>query len=201
MDFLYSIWGLRNLLLTVQNFYFNFRYRKLNSKIRIFGYPIISIAKNSRFEIGQNLMLISSNYFSESGVNHSVVIRTLNKNAEIKIGNNVGISGGCICAASKIEIGDNVLIGANSSIIDTDFHPIDPVNRRFSNVNVQTKAIKISNNVFIGMNSIILKGVIIGENCVIGSGSIVTKNIPKNSIAIGNPCKVVIIKNWNLPNK
>ncbi|MDP4195859.1 MAG: acyltransferase [Bacteroidota bacterium] len=137
------------------------------------------------------MTLISSSYFSEPGINHPVIIRTLSENALIKIGNNVGISGGGICAAQKVTIGNDVMFGANAFVSDNDFHPIDPRNRRNSNENIKTKPVIIEDNVFIGMNSLVLKGVKIGKNSVIAAGSIVTSDIPENTIAAGIPAKVI----------
>ena len=90
--------------------------------------------------------------------------------------------------SGKITIGDNVMIAPNVSFYTVD-HPIHPSDR--STYLEQSKPITIENNVWIGGNVVILKGVTIGENSVIGAGSVVTKNIPKNSLAFGNPCKVV----------
>ena len=84
-----------------------------------------------------------------------------------------------------IIIGNNVQIGPGVSLISA--------NHNFQNydLHIESSPIIIGNNVWIGANSVILPGVIIGENVIIGAGSIVTKNIPENSIAFGNPCKVV----------
>lgn len=95
-----------------------------------------------------------------------------------------------IYCKEKITIGDNVFIGEEVIIRDTDEHSIKG--------RINTKPIIIGNHVWIGMRCIILKGVHIGNNVVIGAGSIVTKNIPDNCIAAGNPAKI-IRKNisWN----
>jgi acetyltransferase-like isoleucine patch superfamily enzyme len=192
MTFFYSIWGIRKILLIIQNCYFNFRYKKIFvNKIKIFGLPIIDVNKNSKAIFGNNLVLNSNSYFSEPGINHPVILRTLNSNAKLVIGNNVGISGGGICAAKSIEIGNNVMFGANAFVTDTDFHPIDVENRRFSRENIHTANVIIEDNVFLGMNTIVLKGVKIGKNSVIGAGSIVAQDIPENVIAAGIPAKVI----------
>jgi acetyltransferase-like isoleucine patch superfamily enzyme len=192
MTFFYSIWGIRKILLVLQNYYFNIRYtHKLTNKIKIFGLPIFSIKKDSKVIIGKNLVLNSNSFFSEPGINHPVIIRTLNSDAKLIIGDNVGISGGGICAAKYVEIGNNVMFGANAFVTDTDFHPIAIENRRFSRENIQTADVIIEDNVFLGMNTIVLKGVKIGRNSVVGAGSIVTQDIPENVIAAGIPAKIV----------
>ncbi|MBE6631838.1 MAG: sugar O-acetyltransferase [Ruminococcaceae bacterium] len=88
----------------------------------------------------------------------------------------------------KVIFGDNVMIGPNVSIY-TAGHPIDPVARN-SGYEFGIP-IEIGNNVWIGGNAVINPGVKIGNNVVIGSGSVVTKDIPDNSVATGNPCKVI----------
>lgn len=192
MHLLYRIPVLRKALLLNQNVIFDLIYRrKLKCKVNIFGFPIISIKKGADIKIGKNLTLISNSFFSETGVYHPVIIRLLNNNSKLRIDNNVGINGGSICVEKEVIIEDEVMLGANVLVADTDFHPVEPYNRRYRRDNVKSEKIVIKRNVFIGMNSIILKGVTIGENTVVGAGSIVTKNLPPNVIAVGNPCKVV----------
>ena len=88
----------------------------------------------------------------------------------------------------KIEIGDNVMIGPNVSII-TAGHPVSPKCRLKG---LQYNAdVKIGNNVWIGAGVNVLPGVTIGDNCVIGAGSVVTRDIPAGSLAAGVPCKVI----------
>lgn len=89
---------------------------------------------------------------------------------------------------THIYIGDYVMIGPNVTIA-TAGHPIDPeLRKQVAQFNV---AVNIGNNVWIGANSVVLPGVSIGENSVVGAGSIVTKNIPANVVAVGNPCRVL----------
>ena len=115
----------------------------------------------------------------------------------IEIGKNSIINMNCtFLDTNKIVIGDNVLIAPDVKIY-TAFHPIK-VDKRFKkdkngNTYLVTAALPviIGNNVWIGGGTIILPGVKIGNNCVIGAGSVVTTSVPDNSIAFGNPCKVV----------
>ncbi len=93
-----------------------------------------------------------------------------------------------ILDCAKVSIGDNVMIAPNVSIF-TAGHPVDPVLRvegwEFA------QPVEIGDNVWIGGNTVINPGVKIGSNTVIGSGSVVTKDIPDNVVAAGNPCKVI----------
>lgn len=110
----------------------------------------------------------------------------------IKIGSNCFFNNGfsLITRGANITIGDNCLFGTNLSIVNSDFHDLNPRNR-FSPLNVKSGDVIIDENVFCGNDVKIYKGVRIGKNSVIAAGSIVIKDIPDNVIAAGNPAKVV----------
>lgn len=88
----------------------------------------------------------------------------------------------------EVYIGNRTMIGPNVTICTTG-HPVDPTYREM--VAHYSLPIHIGKNVWIGSNSVILPGVTIGDNTVIGAGSIVTKDIPENVVAVGNPCKIL----------
>lgn len=88
----------------------------------------------------------------------------------------------------NIYIGDYVMFGPNVTVATAN-HPIDPTLRQ--KALQYNKEIHIGNNVWIGANTVIVPGVSIGNNSVIGAGSVVTRNIPDNVIAFGNPCNVI----------
>ena len=114
---------------------------------------------------------------------------------EISFGDNCSINEDShITAINSIRIGNNVRISKKVLITDnahgaslSELMDIAPNKRPL----YSKGPVQIDDNVWIGMNVIVLKGVHIGENSVIGAGSIVTKNIPKNVIAAGNPCKII----------
>lgn len=166
---------------------------EMSDKVQIQGKPIFSLAKGSRIQIGARCVLCSDSQVNALGINHPVVIRTMRPGAEIVIGDDTGMSGGSICASSSIRIGKGCLIGANVTLTDTDFHALNPVNRRYNRNpdEIATAPIVIQDNVFIGADVFVLKGVTIGKNSVIGAGSVVTRDVPENSIAAGNPAKTV----------
>lgn len=93
-----------------------------------------------------------------------------------------------ILDGNKVTFGDNVFIAPNCSFY-TAGHPLD-AERRNKGLEY-AKPIKVGNNVWIGGNVVVLPGVTIGDNVVIGAGSIVNKDIPSNTVAVGNPCKVI----------
>lgn len=117
----------------------------------------------------------------------------------IFFGNNCEVNMNCtFLDDNRIVIGDNALIAPNVQIY-TAFHPTNAADRfgppredgSFAFCKTQTAPVVIGNNVWIGGGAILLPGVTIGDNVVIGAGSIVTKDIPANSVACGNPCRVI----------
>lgn len=107
----------------------------------------------------------------------------------ITIGNNFYANYDCIIIdVAKVKIGNNVFFGPRVGVY-TAGHPIDPDVR--NTLLEFGKEITIGNDVWIGANAVINPGVTIGNNVIIGSGSVVTKDIPDNVIAVGNPCKVL----------
>jgi maltose O-acetyltransferase len=118
----------------------------------------------------------------------------------IYIGNNVSVNMNCTFVdCNKITIGDNVLIASNVQLY-TATHPVELAERLTPNWNMETEQyfcrtcalpIKIGSGCWLGGGVIVLPGVTIGDGSVIGAGSVVTKDIPANSLAVGNPCRVI----------
>lgn len=164
------------------------------------GLPKFRRPPGSTIVIGKNVRMLSSFSSNLHGLNRKCMISSLTRNGKITIGNDVGLSGVIIACADKISIGNRAMIGANTTISDTDSHAINYQYRHPKNFGfdtkifkepVRTKEIIIEDDVFIGMHSLILKGSYIGKGSVIGAGSIVTGYIPPNTIAIGQPAKVI----------
>jgi galactoside O-acetyltransferase len=149
--------------------------------------PVLLKGKGT-IRFGQNVqigVIASPNFYS-----HYTYLEVRNSDSEIHIGSNVSINNAFSAVAfSKITIQDNVLIGVNCSIIDNDGHNLESDKR--NSEEVKSAAVCIGENVFLGDNVTILKGVTVGKNSVIGNGSIVTKSIPENVVAAGNPARVI----------
>jgi galactoside O-acetyltransferase len=168
------------------------KYRLLSNCKKISGKPVLFhpllMRGKGKISFGENVQIgvvASPKYYS-----HYSFLDAREENSEISFGNNVAISNSfSIECCSKVAIEDNVLIGDSCSIMDNDGHNLE-LDKRDSGF-IKGEEVRICKNVFLGSNVIVLKGVIIGENSVIGSGSIVTKNIPENVIAAGNPAKVI----------
>ncbi len=128
----------------------------------------------------------------------------IGENGRCRIGDFTLINGALIMADEKIDIGSHCLISWNVGIADSDFHPLEPAQRlidaqalapffkdRPPRPKLVTAPVIIADNVWIGMNATILKGVSIGENSVVAAGSVVTKSVPANTVVAGNPAVVV----------
>lgn len=179
-----------------QLFFVRFRiwkYKLLSNCFNITGsptyfHPLLIVGKG-KVVFGKNVQngVINSPFFYS---NYSY-LEVRNENSLLIIGDNVNINNMfCAVAFDSIVIKNDVVIGVNCSIIDSDGHNLNS-DLRNDFESVEGKSILIEENVFIGDNVTILKGVTIGKNSVIGNSSVVTKNIPENSIAVGNPCSVI----------
>ena len=165
---------------------------KFGKNLNLYGIPVIFKKKGSQLNIGENCTIKSSFLSNLVGLSQRTIIVTRTEEAKIEIGNNVGISGATIYARKKITIGDNTLIGGNVKILDNDFHPIEVEARNLDiKEKIGTRKIKIGKDCFIGANSLILKGVEIGDGSVVGAGSVVTGKFPSNVVIAGNPARVI----------
>jgi acetyltransferase-like isoleucine patch superfamily enzyme len=148
------------------------------------GQPCFRRHPHSRIAIGPSCEFISSPGANLIGVNRPCIIATLKQNAVLTIGNNCGFSGTVIGCADRISIGRNVRCGANTLITDTDWHTDDPRSG-------PDAPVVIGDDVWLGVNVTVLKGVTIGCGTMIGAGSLVTKSLPERVVAAGVPAQVL----------
>jgi Hexapeptide repeat of succinyl-transferase len=153
------------------------------------GRPLISVAPNSVLLLGRNVHLASALRANPLGCFQPCVLRTLAPQARLVLAANAGASGAVVCAGLSIEIGEGTLIGSGAMIIDNDFHVLTADGWR-GEMRSNARAIQIGREVFIGARAIILKGVTIGDRAIIGAGAVVTRDVPANGVAAGNPATV-----------
>jgi len=163
---------------------------EMSGGCRFYGRPIFRRAPRSSIVIGKHCRFRSRPTSNLIGINRPCIVATLRENARIRIGEGCGFSGTTIGSAVSIIIGNNVICGANTTITDTDWHHVDPSRRR-DPVDVPASPVVFEDNVWLGLNAIVLKGVTIGRNSVIAAGSVVTRSIPANVIAGGVPARVL----------
>lgn len=154
----------------------------------------------AKLTIGDNFVLTSGEAFNPLCRNIRGCIYLPFATSVIEIGDDTGISSACLWAKQRITIGNRVKIGGDCILMDTDAHNLDYSVRASKekigkygkdSVTSASAPIVIEDDVLIGTRCIILKGVTIGARSIIGSGSVVTKSIPADCIAAGNPCKVI----------
>jgi len=162
-------------------FKFLFKKVKIGRHFRVYGKLIIT---------GPGRVIFGNDCFIISQVTKTVRIKTLLPDSQLIIGDHVGLNGSSIVCGNKITIGDFSNI-ADAYITDTSAHPISIDRRLYSAQDVPAENVYIGKNVWISINSVILKGVHIGDNCVIGACSLVRKSLPENVLAAGIPAKVI----------
>lgn len=153
---------------------------------------ILYIKNKGTITIGDRVRINSKGKANPIGCGEKTYIQVL-KNANLTIGNDVGMSNCAITCANCVSIGNFVRIGAGVKIYDTNFHSLNPFERtqKPEIPAVVTNPIVIEDYAFIGAGSYILKGVTVGKYSIVGAGSVVTKPIPDGEIWAGNPAKKI----------
>jgi acetyltransferase-like isoleucine patch superfamily enzyme len=162
------------------------RYRQLEGK-PVLRQPLM-IKGEGKVHIGRNVQI---GFESSSGFWNSYAYFDLRgKEGEIHIGDGVMINNNVSLTAdgASITIGNRTVTGINLSVMTSDGHSLDPAHRHDGTQ--VCLPVSIGEDVFIGDNVTVLRGVRIGKNAVIGANSLVNKDIPDNAIAAGNPCLV-----------
>jgi acetyltransferase-like isoleucine patch superfamily enzyme len=175
-------------LYVLHSIFFRIMKVKYQEMPEIFGRLIIN--NNGRCSFGKGLTFRSDLTSNFVGLYKPCTV-VISKEGSLEIEDYTGFSGVSIYCTNNIKIGKYCKFGGNVSIWDTDFHPLNFEDRRWSFVGTKTRPIVIGDDVFVGANSIILKGVSIGDRVIIGAGSVITKNIPSDEIWAGNPAKFI----------
>ena len=173
--------------------YFKIQGAEFGSNFNVYNHIDLFVNRNARLKIGNDFLFISGESYNPLARNIRGCI-CINENGYLSIGDNVMIASSSIRVHKSIVIGNNVKIGGDCILLDSDSHSLNYIERRTSETDLahkKDKEIVIGDDVLVGTRCIILKGVHIGARSIIGSGSIVTKDIPADCIAAGNPCKVI----------
>ena len=160
----------------------------LGDNCEFYGRTLFRRAPASSLVIGERCIFRSAVWSNQVGVDRPCQLSTLRPGAHLLIGHNCGFSGTVLGAAESIVLGDRVVCGANVTITDTDWHGTRPEERRDAG---KSAPVEIGDDVWIGLNALVLKGVRIGQGAVIAAGSVVTRDVPEGVIAAGNPAVVV----------
>lgn len=175
--------GLRNKI--------QFRIRRVTVGRNVNIRGKVNIYGNGKIYFGDNVVINSDIRYNPIG-GQSGCSFNMSNGGKIIIGRGTGISNSTFCCWLKIEIGEDVYIGGDCRIYDTDFHSLNKDDRiNLPDTNVKSKPVCIKNGAWLGASCIVLKGVTIGENSVIGAGSVVTRDIPPNQIWGGNPAHYI----------
>ena len=159
----------------------------LGESCSFYGPILFNRTGYSRIAVGPNCVFRSAYRSNEAGVNRPCMLSTLAPGAELLIGRGCGLSGTVIAAAERVVLGDNVLCGANVTIMDSDLHdPASPIGGQAPHAPVV-----IEDGAWLGLNAIVLKGVTIGRGSVVAAGSVVVGSVPPGVIVAGQPAVVV----------
>lgn len=162
---------------------------RFGSNVRLYGRPRID--NRGTIRLGNKVRLIShSAAYSSGNLMGPVFLRT-SKTGSISIGDDVYLNGTMIISEAAVTIGSRTMIGANTIIVDTNTHNINPKSRLHRWDQIKRKPVAIGEDVWIGSHVLILNGSRIGNGSVIGAGSVVMNDVLPNSLYAGNPARLI----------
>ena len=153
------------------------------------GRPGVRRKKGSSIIVGEKATLCSSAMANPLCDGARCRLVTLSVDAELIVGDGVGISSATICAARSVTIGEGTIIGGGCLIIDTDFHPRGADGNWGTDPAGVSAPVVIGKRCFVGARSIVLKGVVLGDGAVVGAGAVVTRDVPAGVVVAGNPAR------------
>jgi len=161
--------------------------------VRLVGMPIMRAFPGSTIEVGERAELVSSPSRATMVLNHPCMVQTYRAGARIEISSDVGMSGATICSTIGIAIGARTMLGANVTVLDTNFHPLAAEGRRYAPIPEPNPedAVVIGDDVFIGAGAFVLPGARIGAGSVVAAAAVVKGEVPPGVVVAGNPARVV----------
>ena len=179
-----------NLIAKMRKTFFPIQVRLHNGTLEMansvrFDHPV-NYQGSGNLEIAEHVIF---GYWLAGSSRCPILLQPRETNSRIKIGHSTSIVNGSeLIARSSIEIGANCRIGPRCVFMDSDFHGINPDERGNPG---KSAPIKVGNNVWIGSEAMILKGVSVGNDAVIGARSVVTRDVPIGAVVAGNPIAII----------
>jgi len=158
------------------------------------GLPRIRMQRPGSISIGPQVTLNCRVMSNMAGICQPTILHCMDEGS-ISIGDNAGLSGTILSSRKRISLGKRCNIGVNTRIYDHDFHSLDHshrTERKTDQINIKSAPVEIGEDVLVGANVIILKGVTIGPRSIVAAGSVLTKgSYPSDCLIGGNPAKVI----------
>lgn len=170
--------------------YARLRRATVHRSVLMRGRPIVRCTSGARLILREGVRINTSVASNPVIGRQRTSLCAIAPGAVLDVGPGVGMSGVCLCAAKSLLIGEQTIIGADAMITDTDFHQPLAGWGWSSDVAAAASPVRIGRGCFIGARAIILKGVTLGDGAVVAAGALVTRDVPANHLAIGNPAVV-----------
>ena len=172
------------------------RRATVHPTVRFYGRPLIRCAKGAALELAEDVVILSTMSANPLIGRRSSLCAAV-PGACLRLGKGVGASGVSITAAREVTIGDGTVLGADCLITDTDFHLPTGSHTWSNSLRETSEPVRIGKGCFLGARCIILKGVTIGDGAVVGAGAVVTRDVPCEHLAAGNPASVTpLSEHW-----
>ncbi|MCC6442031.1 MAG: acyltransferase [Armatimonadetes bacterium] len=161
---------------------------RVGAGARLIGRPLFR--GKGIVELGDRVTLSSSWKDYHLALNRPVKLDALLESSRIIIGDETILHGTSIFAVGRVEIGKRCMLAGNIIVLDCNYHPLTPELRHCA-LSLESEPVVLEDNVWVGINSILLPGASVGKNSVIGAGSVVTRPVPPDCVAAGNPARVI----------
>jgi len=194
---LYSVWDLFWINLDLLNSTLRSRFSlwvqgdSPASGFKTSGRCYFKARQAGSIRIGRNVTFLAGQRTNRIGLVSPVLLHTIG-DGQILIGDFSGGSAVVISSRVKVTIGEHCKLGGNVRIFDHDFHSLNAESRQdplLDEADVKARSVVIGDDVFVGTNATILKGVTIGDRAIVAAGSVVTKDIPADEVWGGNPAR------------